>query len=1043
MKKKFFAFMTALTLFASAAPAALADDAGITYHNAYETVATASSYSAFEGNVKNSGEDEGLEMAKGSAYFNISFGETQPQGIIIESGFQEANSVHGRMYIEVGNDNDEYVELGYIDPIVTTGYIAKYGHQKNRYIKFNENASLCTGNKSIRFTVKESIFSKVHSFKFFADEASVSGIAPAYADAYQSLKSNLSVSTRKEMNDTSYTTGKYTYQVGAAFSDTAAEDLIFAVKRTSEEEATLESIDLRLDKDEVKAAIPQISVEAGETVTQYARVKNPELFVGNVNLKLQFENSVTDASGLDFYFIKEAPLSPYEELIGEAFTGEKSVGIVDFGELGAKSVTVGYSGNGVLSVNGMVTAELGSGKTEETIGLDISKFTGISDLTLEATEGLTISSVKFNEMTFENPFDKTTVKAVYIGSTVTDDNDWTAAIEEKLAANVTAYYGTEFENTDKTIPETDAQKLDLIRNAPNGDIIFIQQSNIAESLVKAYAELSDVPYVIIVGTAAYADTYGIKAITADGDGLGANETYKKPTVQVRATKNPYENTATNQNSYDSKTMPDGDEAGYYIAGFKSWTNNDLGYRFNSYDFSKGVSKVMLSYSHATGSEYGATVDVKLDGYDGEVIASFERPAEAESGWITIEANVTAGVTGVHDVYLVNRYRGSEVPKGSVFGNIQWFKFAPAESYDEMTAETAVSATVIDDYIYLDASTPATFEKLEDITALASVPAEIAAYGGGKLYVKNDDAVLAEIDLTGSDGSFKKLLGEVKKDQTAASALTLSYEGDGYCYVKKLDISKKPLSEAELGVSNYALTTTNGVYTNKFGRMLNNEIVWANIDFGGEEKLIDIKADIAINRMSTGASVAFYVDSVTPENKIAEYITSSETGVQEWFGNTSFERTFPMTKYPTGVHNVYVKVTDSEAATDNTGCDIFKISFDESEKSGFSIYDNTIQSKKNGTTTTDHNWLGNQAVVTFMGSETDKTSVMLAAAIYDSNKKLVRVDTSVIGVTAGLNSASVFVNSKELADGAYTYKYFLWDGATLSPIQNGTVQEFIK
>ena len=1046
MKKKILALLTSLAMLVSVAPVVFAEGEATdaTYLDAYTTVDTFTNYASLDGSTKTSGATEGIHVANGNVYFNVNFGETAPLGLIVESGY--GDRVYGRMYIEVDDGTGNYVELGYMDPFITGGYNANYGWQKNRYVYLNENASLCKGNKSIRFSVKtDSTFSKVHSFKFFTDAQEVASIAPAYTNAYESLKANFSVKEK----DSVYTSGKYTYQVGAAFGETAPENLIFEVTRTSQEAATLESIDLRLDKTTLVATVPEISVDAGETVTQYVKVSNPEQFVGNMNVRFQFTNQVTDISNIDFKFINTTPASPYAQLVSDPFKLEQNFGLVDFGEKGAKSVEVNYAGQGQIAINGTVIADLPVGdNVTETISLTPADYKGIQNLTVTLTD-VSVSSLKFNEMTFDNPFDKDTVDAVYIGAAVTEEADWTLAIEEKLAANSTEYYGTTFENTDVVVPVTDAAKLDLVKNVPNGDIIFIQASDFAESLVKAYADLSTVPYVIVVGTASYADTYGIKAITADGEGLGANETYQKPAVETVVTKNPYLNISAY--NFDDSTITNTSGNTWSVNGFNSWTNGGKGYVYKGYDFSDGVSKVQLYYSHAD-QNLGATIDIKIDGYDGTTVATFVKTEQTTGTWVTLESPALIPVTGVHDVYLVNRYRGAELSVGSVFGNVQWVKFVAAESYDEMTAANAVTATEVEGNIYLDASTTATFAKIADITKLASLPATIAATGTGVVKVKNGDNVLATIDLAGADGNFNKVLGTIADDAVAATDLTLVYEGDGHCYIESINLKTLDVLTTTFDSTNYSdkLSTVSISTSGQFGGLActpdhpDKFVKWSNVDFGEEVQILDLSTIIGFSRVGTGEAVNIYVDEVSDENLIAQVISSSVRTTKDEYPSAKDAHSSPMTNYPTGIHDVILKVENSNAANshqDNRFVNLWSFSFTAADSTdAIRVVEKEIN-KVNIVDSVETRYLmGMNTVVSFMDGADIPDSYMVVAALYDSTGKLIDIDLSAkTTVENGLNGASVELSFEGLADGTYTYKYFFWNGANLQPISTNATQ----
>ena len=1044
MKKKILALLTALAMLISAVPAAFADGE-TTYIDAYTTVDTFTNYASLDGSTKTSGATEGLHVANGNAYFNVNFGETAPLGIIVKSGY--GDRLYGRMYIEVDDGTGNYVELGYMDPYVTGGYISSW--QKNRYIYLNSNASLCTGEKSIRFSVKtDAVFGKIHSFNFFKDAQEVASIAPAYLNAYESLKANLSVKEK----DTAYTSGKYTYQVGAAFGEAAPENLILEMTRTNAEAATLNAVDLRLDKTTLVATVPAISVDAGETVTQYVEVSNPEQFLGNMNIRFQFAEQITDTSNIDFKFINVTPKSPYSEVLPEPFKGEASVGLVDFGELGAKSVSVVYDGSGDLSLNGEVIAALEAGSNTATVNLDRAKYKGIQNLAFSAVEGLSVSSVIFNEMSFTNPFDKAEVNAVYIGAAVTEENDWTLAIEEKLAANSTAYYGTIFTNTDVVIPATDASKLDLVKNVPNGDIIFIEESDIAEGLVKAYAKLATVPYVVIVGTATYADTYGIKAITADGEGLGSNETYAKPAVTTVVSKNPYVNIhAYNEYDADESTMINTSGNTWSVNGFNSYENNGLGYVYKNYDFAGGPSKVKLYYSHVESYGLGAEIDVKIDGYDGTTIATFVKKTQEANGWTWIEADIVAPVTGVHDIYLVNRTVNvsSYQTGGSNYNVVQYLVFVEAESHDEMAVTNAVTATEVEGNIYLDAQTTATFEKIADITKLASLPATIAATGAGVVKVKNGDNVFAAIDLADADGNFNKVLGTITEDAVAATDLTLVYEGDGHCYVKNINLKTLDILTTTFDTTNYSdkLSSVSVTSSGAFNSLActpkypDKFVKYSNVDFGDEVQILDLSTVIGFSRIGTGEAVNIYVDEDTDENLIAQVITTSTTS--EW-GNGKFTHTAPMTSYPTGIHDIILKVEDSNAANnvqDNRFANVWSFSFVNSDATtAIRVAEKEINAVKIENTVETRYLRGMNTVVSFMDGADIPDSYMVVAALYDCTGKLIDIDLSAkTTVENGLNGASVELSFEDLADGTYTYKYFLWNGANLQPLSTNATQ----
>jgi glucosylceramidase len=86
--------------------------------------------------------------------------------------------------------------------------------------------------------------------------------------------------------------------------------------------------------------------------------------------------------------------------------------------------------------------------------------------------------------------------------------------------------------------------------------------------------------------------------------------------------------------------------------------------YRNVDFSSGVSKVKVQVASA-GS--GGTLEFRLDGETGPLIASAVIPVTGGwQEWRTVSAKVT-GASGVHDLYVV--FRGT-----SSIGNVNWFKF---------------------------------------------------------------------------------------------------------------------------------------------------------------------------------------------------------------------------------------------------------------------------------------------------------------------------------------------------------------------------------
>ena len=82
-------------------------------------------------------------------------------------------------------------------------------------------------------------------------------------------------------------------------------------------------------------------------------------------------------------------------------------------------------------------------------------------------------------------------------------------------------------------------------------------------------------------------------------------------------------------------------------------------KYSGFNFGEGADHITMRLA-----DFGATVEVRLDSVEGELLASFAPSTGAWTNYSTFEADLSSLVTGEHDIYLVFR--------GSV--NVNWFMF---------------------------------------------------------------------------------------------------------------------------------------------------------------------------------------------------------------------------------------------------------------------------------------------------------------------------------------------------------------------------------
>ena len=482
------------------------------------------------------------------------------------------------------------------------------------------------------------------------------------------------------------------------------------------------------------------------------------------------------------------------------------------------------------------------------------------------------------------------------------------------------------------------------------------------------------------------------------------------------------------------------------------------------DLPQGVSKITIKVDPST--EHNTKLDVKVGGIDGTVLATFDQNT---SGAIAEQSvDVTSDITGVQDIYLYVYNTDGNDPEewGKGFGDVHSVIFTPATEAeiepitytDGLTAANADSNALaqINGNLFLADGESVTYSNVvfgED--EIKVLKANLAATEG-TLTVTSGETEIAAFDLTNKSGNFENVMAISDVTLTGTMPFTFTYTGTNGCYLKNVEFVNLNAYSTTLNYTNYAevdpgvpnpdaasgwdrLPVTVDTNIGKFKSMIDNYIKWEGVNFGEEAKRATVEIGYGNVAQYSGATISVYVDSVSPENKIAE--TIAEAHHYSWDHRVS--NTELVNRYITGYHDIYLVVNTNYAsgyAMDrNSSADIFDLKF--AEYTTEEVYDIKVEEVAKASTN-GNKWVAKapyskELTVSFVKDETSPADYMLIAAMYDvTTGQLLKTETVKETTVEGLNVATVRMSYRDFGNGSYLFKYFLWNGSTLEPLANG-------
>ena len=219
-------------------------------------------------------------------------------------------------------------------------------------------------------------------------------------------------------------------------------------------------------------------------------------------------------------------------------------------------------------------------------------------------------------------------------------------------------------------------------------------------------------------------------------------------------------------------------------------------------------------------------------------------------------------------------------------------------------------------------------------------------------------------------------------------------------------------------------------------------------YGVNTTKLDVKMNIATGAAYHNTLVQLRLDHPDGE-VIAEYMYDTQNKHSAGW-DVYKEAIVPVSRYISeGTHLVYITLktngydqTDAPYAAANNPATNFKYIQFAKNTDTFAV--DTIKQSHHYINSTvgfaDKDYMNTK--VRFDSSSTTAEKVMLVAALYDANNKLVSVNTNIQDVVEGLNTVEVetkWQDAKNAGAGNYTWKAFIWDGTTLSPVA-GTAKE---
>ena len=531
-------------------------------------------------------------------------------------------------------------------------------------------------------------------------------------------------------------------------------------------------------------------------------------------------------------------VNPYQPLLAddETITASKEIKSLGFGNVGASYVTLQYNegATGTVklykdTINGFYKskAELHlatitlDGSGYQSVAIDQSKFTSYADIFVEVTEGVTLSQVEFSQYKLDDLFKgKLEVNALYIGN-----GDWAADTKASFEAN-SALEGRSFIDTPIDLSEmTDVEYVDALYGlnevVSNFDIIFIQAGDRAQNILDVLSLSDNPPYTVVIGNAPYASGYGVKAVEPEGLALGDNYATPEYLVDDRYAEDGSRDYLFNTIDYDYSNGPDQEWKGhaeYEQPHTNGWKNGSY-IVFEDVRFVEGVKEVKIKTAHKTQS---GSVRVRLDSLTGPIVADFANvPTNASyTEYQEITKPALTSVEGVHDIYVEcytanfqNFYTlefvtyGENVTKDTDMNAFNWLDIDTGFAGDILTFKEDSYANYNVDF----GTASAKYNFYLDVAAEEGTT--------GKVVVSDTDGnKIAEFDLTGADGNFKKLMATTETELSGVKEVVVTYEGEGSCNIRTVEFDDYKDLSTKLDVSNYAETTGKVENNTNFGGM---------------------------------------------------------------------------------------------------------------------------------------------------------------------------------------------------------------------------------
>lgn len=488
----------------------------------------------------------------------------------------------------------------------------------------------------------------------------------------------------------------------------------------------------------------------------------------------------------------------------------------------------------------------------------------------------------------------------------------------------------------------------------------------------------------------------------------------------------------------STQMSGGDYGGYF--GYTTGTECIV---FKNMDFGR-CGAVSVEVSYAVSGEYSGILEFRKNSASGELIAQLK--SEDNGSWDipktrTAEVEFPTSASGRFDLYVLI--------KKSTFGNIYGFKFNETPTaYQTINAKNSLKAytgfsgdDIMTDGISVNFNNPQLLgndytRHLDYYVSFGNkaskefvIDAEVEIGGRMRIYDNCPDGeLLAEIKLSEGDGERRFEAGEKIASLFATQNLCFAFDNSMKMKLKSFSFvseQKLNIEEAVFDTTNFSSYNSVTVNSDKgfFGGISSSDsyICWENVDFGDTVWPMRVKLIYGVGTANNGYEVNIRIDS----NK-GQVIAKIPMPMKDGGGwEVQMEETGIVTLGVTGVHNLYATIEDSKYKYGAKAGNIFSIDFDIAKEKYASSYNMLSYNKEPKEL---------KANVAFLGSEDNPESMLYSFAVYDSENRLVSIDSRREEASEGLN---VFERTLDFGvmnkPDEYTVKVYLWD-EMLRPIK---------